>query len=404
MPDNYSWLNNPLDVAERLVLDVASKIQLTPTHYNIAQTNYNALAELADGGDHQLTDRIVEIYPSGSFAIGAAILGQVRAEQHDVDVVLEVDLPLNSDPQTTLRALYDAIRGDAGSTYHDMTTLNSRCVTVTYKDGRTIDLMPIVRQPDTPERVGQLFHWKQESGESYHKDVNPSGFAQHFRDRIRLSETFQMRFTGRMVLLEKAETQPMPEHEPLHMKAPRLVALQLIKRARNLRYRKSDRKGLYRPPPSVVLAALALQASQTSDYLIDETITLAKTISNAIDDAERAGTLLEVFNPAWSDDCFTDRWPESRTAQSQFSSDLKALASDLGILRRGAGSPDEQKRILKRHFGETPSQYALNEMGRIVGEARKSGRTSVTGVGTVGVLGAAAPSIPKRDPFGGDPV
>jgi hypothetical protein len=45
-------------------------------------------------------------------------------------------------------------------------------VTVTYDDGTKVDLMPIARIPG-PEKAGQLFHFKEENGESYHKPVNP---------------------------------------------------------------------------------------------------------------------------------------------------------------------------------------------------------------------------------------
>tara|TARA_R110001599_G_scaffold5191_2_gene26052 strand:+ start:1732 stop:3024 length:1293 start_codon:yes stop_codon:yes gene_type:complete len=404
MPLDFLWLNDSKEVAERLLLDTASRIQLTPTQHEEAVRNYDALSEWVDEGDHELSGLVTDIYPSGSFGIGAAILGQVRKDQHDVDVVLELDLPLNSDPEFVLTSLYEAVRREPGTRYYDMTTLQSRCVTVTYKDGRTVDLMPAVRIQGRPERVVQIFHWNAEKRESYHKEVNPKGFATHFKDCLIYSKTFEMRFSDRMTVLAKAETQPMPNFEPLEAKAPRQVALQLIKRKRNLVWRSSERKGVFRQPPSVVKAALAIPQSCASDYLIDETIDLAETIRNTIVAADKQGTVLEVRNPAWYPDVFTDRWPESREAQRMSAADLYNLTLDLRRLRDHDLAPAEKLRILKEHFGETPANYAFNTYGKAQELAKAQGRTQVSSLGKIGIVSAGAASLPKRTNFGGDPV
>nr|WP_321510250.1 nucleotidyltransferase [uncultured Hyphomonas sp.] len=404
MPLDFLWLNDSKEVAERLLLDTAGRIQLSRTQYEEAVRNYNALSEWVDEGDHELSGRVTDIYPSGSFAIGAAILGQVRKDQHDVDVVIELDLPLNSDPQFVMTSLYEAVRREPGSRYYDMTTLQSRCVTVTYKDGRTVDLMPAVRIKGHPERVIQIFHWNEETGESYHKEVNPKKFAKHFKDNLVYSKTFEKRFSDRMSVLAKAETQPMPNFEPMATKATRQVALQLIKRKRNLMWRSTARKSKFRQPPSVVKAALAIPQWKASDYLIDETIDLAKTICDAIDAAEKQASVLEVRNPTWHPDVFTDRWPESREAQQMFAADLRILTHDLCRLRDEDLTPAEKLRILKEHFGETPANYAFNAYGKAQESARSQGRTKVSPSGKVGILAASAASLPKRTNFGGDPV
>jgi len=100
-----------------------------------------------------------------------------------------------------------------------------------------------------------------DTDERYHKEINPKGFANHFNAHVEISETFQKRFDARRYLvdgetyaelatrlsnetsglaLQKADTQPMPVHVPLDQKSPRVVALQLIKRFRDKRYRKHD--------------------------------------------------------------------------------------------------------------------------------------------------------------------
>lgn len=398
---DFLWLNDSKEIAERLLIDTASRIQLSRTQHDEAERNYNALSEWVDSGDHALCGLVTDIYPTGSFGIGAAILGQVRKDQHDVDVVIELELPLNSDPEFVLKSLYNAVRREHGSRYYDMTTLQSRCVTVTYKDGRTVDLMPAVRITGKPDRVVQIFHWNEDTGESYHKEVNPKGFAKHFKGSLTHSRIFERRFSDRMMVLAKADTAPMPVYEPMEAKAPRQVALQLIKRKRNLMWRRADRKGKFRQPPSVVKAALAIPQARASDYLIDETIDLAETIRNAILAADQHGQLLEVRNPAWHPDIFTDRWPDSREAQRTFAADLHDLVQDLRRLRDQDLSPAERLKILKEHFGETPANYAFDSYGKAQQLARAQGRTQVLSSGKVGIISGAAAPLPKRTNFGG---
>lgn len=400
MTVDYTWLNNPRDVAERLLLDVAAKIQLSPSQYAQAETNYRALSSWIDEGDHLLSNRVTDIYPSGSFAIGAAILGQVRADQHDVDVVIELDLPLSSDPEIVLKALEEAVKRDPGTRYHALTKRQSRCVTVTYKDKRTIDLMPVVRDWSKPDHVSRLFHFNEEKGESYTKEINPAGFAEHFRRSTLTSASFNKRFVGALSIANKADIQDMPEFEPLYAKAPRVVALQLLKRKRNLRWRKLDRKDRFRKPPSVAQAAMSLDQTYSSDYLIDETIMLAEHIRGEIAYAGQHGDLLSVTNPAWPPDVFTDRWPESLQSQRLFADDLADLADDLKLLRQGV-SIAEQSRILSTHFGERVSGHALNSLGEAMSNARKAGRTMASSSGRISILPAAAPSLEKRPPYGG---
>lgn len=399
MADGYTWLNDDAAVAERLVLDVAARLQLSPTQHEEATTNYNSLARTIDEGDHPLSRRVTEIYPSGSFAIGAAILGQVRNDQHDVDVVVEMDLPLGTSPEFVLRNLEAAIKGKPGSRYYDMVVRNSRCVTVRYKDGRTIDLMPAVRNAQMPERVVQIFHFDEETGESYHKEVNPKGFASRFNSTLETSQRFDRAFQTRLVLLEKAETQPLPGHSAIQEKSPRLVALQLVKRMRNVRWRSNDRKGKLRCPPSVVLAALSMTHPMQSDLLIDETILLANTIRAKIIEASNAGRLLEVRNPAWASDVFTDRWPENNSNQLLFASDLESLSGDLRRLKAGVPMA-ERNAILARQFGESLSERALTYLGEEFAKARAAGRTTADHKGKVSIIPAAAPALVKRSPFG----
>ncbi|MGO7924491.1 hypothetical protein ACC755_35905 [Rhizobium ruizarguesonis] len=86
----------------------------------------------------------------------------------------------------------------------------------------------------------------------------------------------------------------------------RLVAIQLLKRFRDIQFRGRDGPC----PPSVVIAAMALDAGQMSDSLCDELIAIATHIQREIENAERDLRKVVVANPAHPADVFTDRWPE----------------------------------------------------------------------------------------------
>jgi Second Messenger Oligonucleotide or Dinucleotide Synthetase domain len=378
-----------LEEHDALLMDVARRVQLTKTMHDAAETNFRALCKYVDRLGSPLENRVVECYPSGSFATGTAIASRVVKAQHDVDVVLELDIPADTPPQLVLDTLFDAINGDIGSRYHGKVKKNSRCVTVEYGDGTTVDLMPIARILG-PDRAGHLFHHK--GAESLHKPVNPWGFAKHFKDHIEYDSVFRDLFVGRRILvegqlLEKAETQPMPEHVPIEEKSPRVVALQLIKRARDVAFRPKAREHL-RKPPSVVLAAIALEAGPVHTSLLNEVIAVANTIRARLMQTWGPRGTVQVLNPAYEPDVFTDRWPENKACADLFDEDLRRLVVALHKLKSETMSLADKRELLKGLFGETAATYAIESTLTAREHERQAGRMHI---GTTGrVLGGAA--------------
>ena len=338
-----------LDPIEAAIMDVARALQITQTMHQEAESHYRGLASHVDRAGSPFEDKVDEIYSSGSFAIHAATRSNIKQDQHDVDAVLELNCAVDSNPEWVLDELYKAIRGEPGSKYFDYSIeKNSRCVTVTYPGGVTVDLMPVVRLEGMPERVAVLFHHKGEAGESYQKEINPKGFADYFNRHIKTNQTFQNRFDARRfmvdgetysesvnrmvansIVVEKADTQPMPDHIPLDQKSTRVVALQLIKRFRDIRFRKHDNHRGKRKPPSIIIAAISLNAGPENDNLIDEVIAISRYMRTVIHNAEDCQNLLDVRNPVHHNDVFTDRWPEARNDQQLWASDLETLIERL---------------------------------------------------------------------------
>ena len=157
----------------------------------------------------------------------------------------------------------------------------------------------------------------------------------------------------------KADTQPMPVHIPLDQKSPRVVALQLIKRFRDERFRKHDDHRGKRKPPSIIMAAIALEAGPVQDSLVDEAIALAMCMRRRIQHAESCLRLLKVRNPAHTLDIFTDRWPEQRSDQQLWARDLQTLIDRLKTLQRVGFNPAVIQSTFDDLFGEKAGETAL---------------------------------------------
>lgn len=370
-----------IDPIEAALMDVARAIQITYSMHREAEAHYRGLASYVDRPGSPFEDGVSEIYASGSFAIHAATRSRIKSDQHDVDAVIELSISPTSDPEWVLETLYKAIKGELGGRYHEYRIeMNSRCVTVTYPDGVTVDLMPVVRLAGTPDRVAQLFHYKPETGRRYYKEVNPKGFADYFNENIGTNTVFQDRFNARRFIVDgetyeamarrmaddefdqnlvRADTQPMPVHVPLDQKSPRVVALQLIKRFRDKRFRKHDDHRGMKKPPSIIMAAIALEVGGGHDNLVDEVIALASHMRRRIRDAENRLQLLEIRNPAHTPDVFTDRWPALRKDQQLWSRDLQTLIFRLQELQRIGFDPAVVQSTLDDLFGEKAGEAAL---------------------------------------------
>jgi hypothetical protein len=386
-----------LSQADGLLMDVARRIQLTKTKHENAVRNFKALCEWVGREGSPLHGKVIECYPSGSFATGTAIASRIKSDQHDVDVVIELGVPNGTSPETILQTLFFAVNGEPGTRYFGKVQLNSRCVTVTYDDGSTVDLMPVAPFANAPARAGNLFHHQRETGQNYHKPVNPWGFADHFNRSVEFDAAFSDLFKGRRLLVEgeaglvTADTQPLPDHEPLEEKSPRVVALQLIKRARDVAFRVSGRKNM-RKPPAVVLAAIALKAGPVHSSLTDEVISVANAIRKRLLDKNGERGAVTVCNPIYYADVFTDRWPENGAAQDVYDGDLRRLVVDLNRLKNDNLSLGERKELLQRLFGETAANYAINSSLDAALREVEANRQQVGPTGKM-ISGLAAPAI-----------
>ena len=203
-----------------------------------------------------------------------------------------------------------------------------------------------------------------------------------------------------MVLAEKADSEDLPDQQPVPLKSKGVIVLQLMKRWRNVRY---DRRA-GRRPPSVMMAKQITDAANSTETLSEELLHQAQAMRDVLRQWQRAGLLIQVVNPACPEDILTDRWPGSLQEQGRFIADLEDLV--VKIERLIAGCPlEEMRAIMADLFGEAPAEQAFGSFNERIGAAVRdgrsqyvpqSGRVSLAGTGIVS--GVAAPSVARATP------
>jgi hypothetical protein len=134
-----------------MLADLAIRIQLSPTDYQLAVDHYQAINEWLERDDSPLAGLVQDFYPQGGFAIGATVARHSSDDEFDIDVMADLAFPADVDPELPLATLHAAIRGERGSRYHLKTDRKSRCSTVKY-DGMHLDVTPTVRLAGSVEK------------------------------------------------------------------------------------------------------------------------------------------------------------------------------------------------------------------------------------------------------------
>ena len=389
------------DIREVLLRNLAVRIQLSPTSYRVAERRIQTLAEWLDREGSLLAGRGQLVYPQGSMAIHATIASCLKRDEFDIDAIVQLDLPPTTAPEVALDWLYWAIKDKPGSRYYAMTKRNTRCVTVNYA-GMHVDLTPAELMIGREPRVSSIFHHRPEEPGSGGKRVvaNPFGFAEWFNAVTPRSASFEKAFEAQSLamdsLLEKAiDTEDLPEQIPGYLKPPSVVALQLLKRYRNVRYER--RAG--RRPPGVLLACLVASTHSGTGRLFDELLHQARTLLGSFTQCQQRGELIHVVNPRCSVDVFSDRWPGNLPAQAVFIDDLRTLVTELEGIENGADLEMIQN-AFSRLFGEEISKSLVKEFadrsGRSIANGalrtrRASGRIDLVSSGIAAAVSASTP-------------
>ena len=404
MNDPPSPLWEPQD---ELLADIAIRVQLNRTDYGKAENRYEAVRTYIERDGSRLRDKVARFYPQGSMAIGAAIASGTSDDKFDVDVVAELVLSPTATAREVLDDLYWSIKGEPGSRYFEKAERRSRCVTIHYADDMHLDVTPARRSPGTREREGNIFHHHEASFVEKSLVANPYGFAVWFKETCREDLAFAEAYAARDYdyrrTLAEAEVEPLPG--PPHLwTSPKTVALQLLKRWRNIEY--DGHSG--RVPPSVLLSKLVAEAQIVAPGLSGTLFDAAKHILRVLDEAEKVERLVCEENPVCPEDDLTDRWPENRRGQRELRRRLRVLVAALSEFR----ATDDIGRmgdILAPLFGEQVSgavvkRYFDSRTDAVRdGVARHDRRRGQIIVPSAGAAASARPgrATPRQTFYGG---
>jgi hypothetical protein len=376
-----SWL-------DQLLADIAEKIQLTPSAYERAVARYNTIAAyLADGlsGIAQLNP---VIYPQGSFRVGTTISAHEDDEDYDIDLVLELGIPVYSDPNAVLQLVADVMERGKGRLHFKACKKKKRCITIEYSDMH-LDITPAVLRDGSNPRVLGIFD--RHPGRPDHAIANPEGFAKWFDEKVQPAQVLQKRAL-------RAETYPVPDQKAPEEKPVRVLSIQLLKRYRDIA---SDRRH-YARCPSVLLSKLAVDAPHGGGLHGDLRVT-TKYLASAVMQIPPP-----VENPRCCDDKLSDRWPMTASDQQAFAQDLLQLDAQLARLGE-EGTQAQKQRILEELFGERPARRAYESAAARLGKQSATGELKLgMGRGAAGLgLGLVSPpakaiAVPGHRFYGSD--
>ncbi|WP_448659199.1 cyclic GMP-AMP synthase DncV-like nucleotidyltransferase [Sphingomonas sp. CJ99] len=384
--------SNPVDrYYDDLLADVARKIQLTATAYGEAVAHFDAVSWYLDQHEGGLPEYHPVIYPQGSFRMGSTISAHDDREDYDIDLLLELALDPATSPEAALLLVVRSLEAGKGRLKFSTLEVKKRCVTLGYANMH-LDVTPAVLVPWRDPRVVSIFDRHPERPD--HPLANPEGFARWFDAKVRPNSPIEMRSVtpSRSTL---AHVVPVPEQKPAEHKTDRLLAIQLLKRFRDIRCDRGD----YDRCPSVLLSRIAAEAPQRPGLVADLRSAAAHLAREVV------ATPLYVTNPACPEDVLSDRWPKREGSNILFARDLGVLVERLDELVRADGTQVRKLDILKDLFGE---HAALDGFRKAVERASNQSRAGTFSAAKNGAVsfGAAVPASSVAAPqhrFFGDP-
>jgi Second Messenger Oligonucleotide or Dinucleotide Synthetase domain len=351
---------------------ICEQLQLPPYRYQLADQRYGTINRLLEAPGSPFAAYTPRIYPQGSMALGTTV--KHDGLPHDLDFVLELhawDLQIR--PMALLHTLYGFLKEN--DTYKSLTSLKNRCVRLEYADDFYLDILPACRDMrlggsciSVPDRA--LQDWS---------PSNPEGYISWFKRRSAV----------RQMMMDKAA--PLPPQEPVEEKRPLQLSVQLLKRARDVKFGDSDLA-----PISIVLTSLAATHYAGEDSVSEAMVRILGGITAVIDYADRRGKRIDVCNPSNPGEDFAERWDASPKAYQAFKQWILELDDEWHAISTSRRNPAE---ALEKIFGEYVPLAEVELADRLQG-ARKAGRLGVT---SAGIITAIAPATRVRpNVFHGD--
>jgi len=366
------------DALDELLYGVCEQLQLTDARYDMAVGRYNTLNRVLESGESPFRYFRPEIYPQGSMALGTTV--EPIDGPHDLDFVLQLSRDHNTvDPMDLIETLYEFLHQHG--IYRSMTKKKNRCVRIEYADEFYMDVLPACLN----SAVGGTCIKVPDCSVQGWADSNPLGYIDWFKRRTRVLKVRQ--------ILDRAA--PIPPQQAVADKETLKLAVQLLKRWRDLYYAKSD---VSLAPISIVLTTLAAHSYRGERSVSEALASILRGVVELIDESRRRGEKrLRVENPSNPAEDLSERWDSNQAAYEAFESGIRAFEARWSRLVVRDGSVDGE---LKALFGEPVATVLKKRAGQFQ-ELRSKGKLGINPSGAI-VTGSAAFVSARPNTFYGE--
>jgi hypothetical protein len=348
---------SPWSVTDDLLARAAASLQLTKTQYELAVQRYETIGKWLSVPGTSVAKFKPGIYPQGSLRIGTTVR-PIGHNEYDLDLVCLMDLDWSRCGASAVLDLVESRLAES-DTYRPMLAKLKRCVRISYANQFHMDILPAA--PDVP--VGSTNVRVPDRKLAEWKCSNPPGYADWFEEQA----------AKRITAVTKA-VEPLPAPEDLATKPPLKIAVQILKRWRDVRYFKTPELA----PISIVLTTLAgtYYAGEESPLLA-----LTRIVDQIVGSIPMYGRLV-VLNPRNVREDLSERWDNDRKAYDAFVDGMIELRDQLRAIETSASLPRIAK-SLGPVVGDDIVTRVITDQGNFVQSQREADRLRVTGTGAL---------------------
>jgi hypothetical protein len=363
----------PQSELDRLLLIAAESLDLPPGKHKDATDKYEAVGRYLAENDSPLKIYSPQVYPHGSFALGT-IVKPLGRDEFDIDLMCVLDVP-NSVTQKQLKQLV----GDRLKIRYRAPMLEekNRCWRIHYAGDFHLDITPA-----KPHKRGPTTTALHISDKEYlfWKDTDPKGFIGWFEYRKIVTALFAINGA-------QASVKPAPTPEEQAQKAPLQIAIQLLKRHRDIQFQNRDDA-----PISIIITTLAGHAYQQEQSV---SLTMRALIERMPEHIDKSKGYAYIPNPTNAGENFADKWRANPKLESAFCEWIDQASKDISLLE--SRSIANMGAVLNRFLGEKRSKIVLEKWAQPIIQARPK---NLFIDGATGALGASGIAVPRNSNFG----